>query len=44
MKLVLGITAAGTIGIGLAPNFFINGANWALGLTLGTQHMARLLH
>src|SRR5664280_1995216 len=43
MKLALTITAAGTVGIGLFPNFFINVANWSLGLVQGTQHMARML-
>jgi NADH-quinone oxidoreductase subunit N len=43
MRLALTITAAGTVGIGLFPNFFINVANWSLGLVQGTQHMARLL-
>jgi NADH-quinone oxidoreductase subunit N len=42
MRLVLGITAAGTIGIGLFPNFFIWTANWSLGLTQAS-HVARLL-
>jgi NADH-quinone oxidoreductase subunit N len=41
MKFVLAVTAAGTVGIGLFPNFFISGANWALGLTQGA-HMATL--
>src|ERR1039457_2070726 len=43
MRLALTITAAGTVGIGLFPNFFINVANWSLGLVEGTQHMARML-
>ena len=43
MRLALTITAAGTVIIGLFPNLFINGANWALGLVQGTQHMARML-
>jgi NADH-quinone oxidoreductase subunit N len=43
MRLALTITAAGTVGIGLFPNFFINVANWSLGLVQGTQHMARML-
>jgi NADH-quinone oxidoreductase subunit N len=42
MRLVLGITAAGTIGIGLFPNFFIWTANWSLGLTQ-SSHVAQLL-
>ncbi len=43
MRLVLTITAVGTVGIGLFPNFFINAANWSLGLVQGSQHMATLL-
>jgi len=43
MRLALTITAVGTVVIGLFPNFFINGANWSLGLVQGTQHMARML-
>jgi NADH-quinone oxidoreductase subunit N len=43
MGLALTITAVGTIGIGLFPNFFINAANWSLGLVQGSQHMAALL-
>jgi NADH-quinone oxidoreductase subunit N len=42
MRLVLGVTAAGTVGIGLFPNFFIWMANWSLGLTQGS-HVASLL-
>ena len=41
MRLTLGITAAGTIYIGLFPNFFIWMANWSLGLTQGS-HVAML--
>ncbi|MGB8769243.1 MAG: NADH-quinone oxidoreductase subunit N, partial [Candidatus Korobacteraceae bacterium] len=36
MRLALTVTAAGTVIIGLFPNVFINGANWALGLAQGT--------
>ena len=43
MRLALTITAVGTVGIGLFPNFFINAANWSLGLVEGSQHMAALL-
>ena len=43
MRLALTITAVGTVGIGLFPNFFINAANWSLGLVQGSQHMAALL-
>jgi len=43
MRLALTITALGTVGIGLFPNFFINAVNWSLGLTQGSQHMAALL-
>jgi NADH-quinone oxidoreductase subunit N len=43
MQLALTITAAGTVGIGLFPNFFINVANWSLGLVEGSQRMAALL-
>ncbi len=32
MGLALLVTAAGTIGIGIFPNFFINAVNWSLGL------------
>jgi len=42
MRLALTITAVGTVGIGLFPNFFINAANWSLGLVQGSQHMAML--
>jgi NADH-quinone oxidoreductase subunit N len=42
MALALGVTAAGTVGIGLFPNFFINAVNWSLGLVQGS-HMAMLM-
>jgi NADH-quinone oxidoreductase subunit N len=42
MGLALLVTAAGTIGIGIFPNFFINAVNWSLGLMQGS-HMATLL-
>ncbi len=42
MGLALAITAAGTIGIGLFPNFFINAANWSLGAMNG-PHIAMLM-
>jgi NADH-quinone oxidoreductase subunit N len=41
MRLVLTVTAIGTVGIGLFPNFFINAVNWSLGLTQG-GHVAML--
>ena len=44
MTLALSITAAGTVGIGLFPNFFINVVNWSLGLTQTAPGMATLLH
>jgi NADH-quinone oxidoreductase subunit N len=43
MTLVLTVTALGTVGIGIFPNFFINAVNWSLGLTQGAQGMAALL-
>ena len=43
MRLALTITAIGTVGIGLFPNFFINAVNWSLGIAQGSQHMAALL-
>jgi NhaP-type Na+/H+ or K+/H+ antiporter len=42
MGLALLVTAAGTVGIGLFPNFFINAVNWSLGLMQGS-HTAMLL-
>jgi NADH-quinone oxidoreductase subunit N len=39
LALALAVTAAGTIGIGLFPNFIINAASWSLGLVQGS-HMA----
>ena len=42
MGLALLVTAAGTIGIGIFPNFFINAVNWSLGLVQGS-HVAMLL-
>jgi NADH-quinone oxidoreductase subunit N len=42
MGLALLVTAAGTIGIGMFPNFFINAVNWSLGLAQGS-HMAMVL-
>ncbi|HVP54037.1 MAG TPA: NADH-quinone oxidoreductase subunit N [Candidatus Eisenbacteria bacterium] len=41
MGLALVVTAAGTIGIGIFPNFFINAVNWSLGLTQ-SSHVAML--
>jgi NADH-quinone oxidoreductase subunit N len=43
MRLALTVTAVGTIGIGLFPNFFINAVNWSLGIGQGSHHMAALL-
>jgi len=42
MRLVLAVTAVGTVGIGLFPNFFINVTNWSLGVMRGS-HVATLL-
>jgi NADH-quinone oxidoreductase subunit N len=42
MRLVLGVTAAATVGIGLFPNIFINAANWSLGIAQG-PHMTGML-
>jgi NADH-quinone oxidoreductase subunit N len=43
MTLALTITALGTVGIGIFPNFFINAVNWSLGLTQNASGMASLL-
>jgi NADH-quinone oxidoreductase subunit N len=43
MRLALTVTAIGTIGIGLFPNFFINTVNWSLGLVQGSPHIAAFL-
>ena len=43
MGLALLVTAVGTVGIGIFPNFFINAVNWSLGLVNGS-HTAMLLH
>ena len=42
MRLALFVTAAGTIGIGIFPNYFINMVNWSLGM-MGSAHMAMLM-
>jgi NADH-quinone oxidoreductase subunit N len=42
MGVALAVTAAGTIGIGLFPNFFINAVNWSLGI-MGSAHTAMLV-
>ena len=42
MGLALALTAAGTIGIGIFPNFFINAVNWSLGIWAGA-HTAMLM-
>jgi len=42
MALALVATAAGTIFIGIFPNYFINAANWSLGI-VGSGHTAMLL-
>ena len=42
MGLALAVTAAGTIGIGIFPNFFINAVNWSLGI-MGSAHTAMLM-
>jgi NADH-quinone oxidoreductase subunit N len=43
MRLALLVTAAGTVGIGIFPNFFINAVNWSLGLVNGS-HVAMIMH
>src|SRR5450631_3418929 len=42
MGLALLVTAAGTVGIGIFPNFFINAVNWSLGI-MGSGHTAMLM-
>ena len=42
MRVALTVTAVGTVGIGLFPNFFINVTNWSLGVMQGS-HVATLL-
>ena len=42
MGLALGLTAAGTILIGVFPNYFINMVNWSLGM-MGSAHTAMLV-
>jgi NADH:ubiquinone oxidoreductase subunit 2 (subunit N) len=42
LRLALGVTAIGTIGIGLFPNVFIQAVNWSLSLPDVTS-MARLI-
>jgi NADH-quinone oxidoreductase subunit N len=42
MGLALLVTAAGTVGIGIFPNFFINAVNWSLGLVNGS-HVAMIM-
>ena len=42
MALALAVTAIATIGIGLFPNFFINAANWSLGI-VGSASTAMLV-
>ena len=42
MGLALALTAAGTVGIGIFPNFFINAVNWSLGI-MGSAHTAMLM-
>jgi len=37
MQFALAVTAAGTVGIGVFPNFFIGAVNWSLGLTQATR-------
>ena len=43
MGLALVATAAGTVGIGIFPNFFINAVNWSLGL-MNSSHVAMIAH
>jgi NADH-quinone oxidoreductase subunit N len=42
MALALALTAAGTIFIGIFPNYFINAVNWSLGI-VGSAHTAMLV-
>jgi NADH-quinone oxidoreductase subunit N len=42
MALALVVTAAGTIFIGIFPNYFINAVNWSLGI-VGSAHTAMLV-
>ena len=42
MGLALVLTAAGTIFIGIFPNYFINAVNWSLGI-MGSSHTAMLV-
>ncbi|HYV74980.1 MAG TPA: NADH-quinone oxidoreductase subunit N [Candidatus Binatia bacterium] len=42
MRLALAVTAAGTILIGIFPNYFINMVNWSLGI-MGSAHSAMLM-
>jgi len=42
MRLALAVTAAGTILIGIFPNYFINMVNWSLGI-MGSPHSAMLM-
>jgi NADH-quinone oxidoreductase subunit N len=43
MSLALGITAAGTVIIGIFPNFAINAVNWSLGIVQNAPGTAALL-
>jgi len=43
MTLALGITAAGTVIIGLFPNYVINVVNWSLGLAQSAPGTTALL-
>jgi len=36
------VTAAGTIFIGIFPNYFINAVNWSLGM-VGSAHTAMVV-
>ena len=42
MALALVVTAAGTMFIGVFPNYFINAVNWSLGI-IGNAHTAMLV-
>jgi hypothetical protein len=43
MTLALGITAAGTVIIGIFPNFAIHAVNWSLGIVQNAPGTAALL-
>ena len=43
MALALGVTAAGTIGIGIFPEVFIRAAGWSLGISQASNGLLSLL-